>query len=158
MKYDIANHDAFASSGTGTPSGITSSAFAPSGPPALVDASMARIVYSDVLYCPDEAYSSWIPATLPHDPSIAMTPNDDTLFPSSCAPDVSSLEHYKREVGSQAQTQASLKRRKITPSDSPRPFSCSLCSKTFTRKKNLDGVSNINLTSAQCLFSRRSQT
>ncbi|KAI5895398.1 uncharacterized protein SCHCODRAFT_02496622 [Schizophyllum commune H4-8] len=49
---------------------------------------------------------------------------------------VASSEPGRREVGSQAQTQASLKRRRIASPSRP-PVPCNQCAKTFTRKKNL---------------------
>ncbi|KAL1685056.1 hypothetical protein GGG16DRAFT_67065 [Schizophyllum commune] len=86
----------------------------------------------------DPIFSPWPSLAIPCDLLPGVTACGDGSPLSLCtAVNVASSEPGRREVGSQAQTQASLKRRRsISPSRSL--FPCHQCPKTFTRKKNLD--------------------
>ncbi|KAI5829633.1 hypothetical protein K523DRAFT_304516, partial [Schizophyllum commune Tattone D] len=103
--------------------------------------------------CPQShTYASGHPATSAPSPDVALTclpPSStspyfgldatfETLSSPYLAPDDGSgpQVNFRREVGSQAQTEASFKRRRtLAPSSST--YVCDRCLKTFTRKKNL---------------------
>ncbi|KAL1716867.1 hypothetical protein EV715DRAFT_292751 [Schizophyllum commune] len=74
-------------------------------------------------------------------PYFGLDATFETLSSSYVAPDDGSgpQANFRREVGSQAQTEASFKRRRtLAPSNST--YVCDRCLKTFTRKKNLQAT------------------
>ncbi|KAL1691164.1 hypothetical protein GGG16DRAFT_113335 [Schizophyllum commune] len=84
--------------------------------------------------CPDSSPSCWLPYTPPLCGGLDAACTD--AGSSSVALVNGTLEaNLRREVGSQAQTEASLKRRSLTQSRATYP--CNYCQRTFTRKKNL---------------------
>ncbi|KAI5895372.1 uncharacterized protein SCHCODRAFT_01349130 [Schizophyllum commune H4-8] len=103
--------------------------------------------------CPQPpTYPPGHPATWAPSPDVALTgqpPSSTSLHfdldttskplnsPYVALDDASSLQaNFRREVGSQAQTEASIKRRRASARSSS-AYVCECCPKTFTRKKNL---------------------
>ncbi|KAL1733975.1 hypothetical protein EV714DRAFT_281412 [Schizophyllum commune] len=86
--------------------------------------------------CPDVVLTDLPPSST--SPYLGLDTAFETISSPYVAPDDGGglQANFRREVGSQAQTEASLKRRRALASSSS-TYTCDRCPKTFTRKKNL---------------------
>ncbi|KAL1708460.1 hypothetical protein EV121DRAFT_267912 [Schizophyllum commune] len=98
--------------------------------------------------CPDVALTGLPPSSTC--PYFGLQTTFETISSPYVAPDDGSgpQANFRREVGSQAQTEASFKRRRnLAPVSST--YACDRCLKTFTRKKNLQGTSGLSTPSVK---------